>query len=89
MEREHGDHGKFRDEELVTLLTSATRTCAGAFGARNTPAVMRIIEKLGIQQGRAWGLASFNEFRKFFKLQPFKSFEEINPDPSVAQACKY
>ncbi len=71
---------------------------------------------LGIRQGREWGLASLNEFRAFFKLQPYASFgtsetislslslsvhlslydndrandklAEVNPDPSVAEACK-
>ncbi|KAF4545835.1 Heme peroxidase family protein [Lasiodiplodia theobromae] len=88
MTREHGQTGKFRDDELVALLTNATRTCAGAFGARNTPAALKVIEVLGIEQGRRWGLASLNEFRNFFGLKQFSSFEEINPDPGVAQALK-
>ncbi|KAL1646948.1 hypothetical protein SLS58_003085 [Diplodia intermedia] len=86
MERDHD--GKFPDNKLVRLLTDATNTCAGDFGARNTPVALRVIEMLGIQQGREWGLASLNEFRDFFGLKKFKSFEEINPDPGVSQALK-
>jgi linoleate 10R-lipoxygenase len=49
---------------------------------------LKAIEILGIQQGREWGLASFNEFRKFFDLKPFTSFTEINSHPGVAEARK-
>ncbi|KKY24083.1 putative heme peroxidase family protein [Diplodia seriata] len=86
MERDHD--GKFPDKKLVRLLTDATNTCAGDFGARNTPVALRVIEMLGIKQGRDWGLASLNEFRKFFGLKEFQSFEEINPDLDVSQALK-
>lgn len=46
----------------------------GAFGARNTPRVLRAIEILGIQQEREWGLATLNEFRLFSKLKPYSTF---------------
>lgn len=82
------DDGSFTDEALVGLLTTATDTVAGSFGARNTPAALKAIEVLGIQQGRDWGLASFNEFRAFFNLKPFSKFSEINSDPDVAEARK-
>jgi hypothetical protein len=38
-----------------------------------------------MQQTRHWRLGSLNEFRKFFKLEPHKSFESINSDPKVAE----
>lgn len=82
------EDGSFADTELIGLLTAATDTVAGAFGARNVPAALKAIEILGIQQGRDWGMASFNEFRAFFKLKPFASFTEINSDAGVAEACK-
>jgi len=56
-------HGR---SELITAL--------GAYGARNIPKVMKVIEMLGIQQGRQWGLATLNEFRLFFKLKPYSTF---------------
>lgn len=46
----------------------------GAYGARNVPKVMKVIEMLGIQQGRHWGLATLNEFREFSKLKPYSTF---------------
>ncbi|KAL2793140.1 heme peroxidase [Aspergillus keveii] len=75
--------GRFADEDLVTLLQDGC-----AFGARNTPRVMKAIEMLGIQQGRQWGLATLNELRTFFKLKPHSTFEEVNSDASVAEALE-
>ncbi|KAL2872843.1 peroxidase/cytochrome P450 family protein [Aspergillus lucknowensis] len=82
--------GKFGDEDLVTLLQDGCEIEAvpGAFGARNIPKIMKPIEMLGIQQGREWGLATLNELRAFFKLKPHSTFEEVNSDPSVAEALE-
>ncbi len=38
---------------------------------------MKVIEVLGIQQGRDWGVATLNELRKFFKLKPYSTFGEL------------
>lgn len=81
--------GSFKDEDLVSLLSAGTETVAGAFGARNIPPALRAIEMLGVQQGRDWGMASLNEFRAFFKLKPFTSFHDINPEPGIAEACEF
>ncbi|KAK7739055.1 hypothetical protein SLS53_005953 [Cytospora paraplurivora] len=80
--------GSFTDADLVGLLQAGTDTVSGAYGARNIPPALKAIEILGIQQGRDWGLASFNEFRAFFKLKPFTSFEEINSEPGIAEALE-
>jgi len=45
---------------------------------------LKHVEVLGIKQARKWQVASLNEFRKFFGLKEHKTFEEINPDPYVA-----
>ncbi|PVH91026.1 heme peroxidase, partial [Periconia macrospinosa] len=80
--------GSFEDAGLVSILTKTTEDIAGAFGARNVPVALRAIEILGINQGRSWGTASLNEVRKFFKLKPHDTFEEINPDPDIAKSLK-
>jgi len=49
---------------------------------------MKAIDVLGIKQGRAWGTASLNEMRKFFKLTPHETFLDINSDPEVASALE-
>lgn len=37
-----------------------------------------------IIQARDWNVATLNEFRSFFNLTTLNTFEEINPDPVVA-----
>lgn len=56
----------------------------GAFGANHVPDIMRTIEILGMKQSRKWCVASLNEFRAFFHLKKHETFEDINPDPYVA-----
>jgi linoleate 10R-lipoxygenase len=50
---------------------------------------MRSIEILGIEQARKWNVGSLNEFRKFFNLKPYETFEEINSDPYVADQLRH
>ncbi|ETI20690.1 hypothetical protein G647_07032 [Cladophialophora carrionii CBS 160.54] len=80
--------GAFRDEDLIDILTQSTEDVACAFGPRNVPLVMKLIDVLGIQQARAWNVATLNEFRKFFKLEPHKSFSDITRDEEVARSLK-
>lgn len=67
---------------------SATENIAGQWRANGTPPVLRIVEILGIEQGRKWGVCTMNEFRKFMNLKEFKSFDEWNPDPTIARAAE-
>ncbi|GAB1213293.1 hypothetical protein ATERTT37_002442 [Aspergillus terreus] len=80
--------GSFKDSDLVKILQDGTEHVAGAFGARNTPQVLKAIEMLGIQQGRDWGLATLNELRSYFKLKPYTTFEAVNSDPAIAEALE-
>ncbi|KAL5334321.1 heme peroxidase [Aspergillus crustosus] len=82
------EDGTFKDDELVGILTSAIEDVAGSFGARNVPKVLKAVEVLGIQQGRKWNVGSLNEFRKFFGLKNYETFEEINSDPEVAESLR-
>ncbi|KAG8950753.1 hypothetical protein FRC04_007172 [Tulasnella sp. 424] len=80
--------GKFKDADLAKILQDATEHPACAFGARGTPHVMRIIEWMAIEQNRAWGTCTLNAFRSFLGLRPYKTFEEWNPIPEVAEAAR-
>ena len=71
-----------------TFLANVLRHPLAAFGANGIPAVMRAIDILGIEQSRAWKVASLNEFRAFFGLQKHKTFEDINSDPNVANTLR-
>lgn len=50
-------------------MKDATTNVAGSFGARGVPPVLRVVEILAIQEARAWGVCSLNEFRKFMGLK--------------------
>lgn len=82
------ERGTFRDEDLVKILSDATEDVACAFGPRNVPLVMKLIETLGMQQARAWNVATLNELRKFFKLEPHRDFSDITKNEEVARSLK-
>ncbi|KAI6364264.1 hypothetical protein MCOR08_006210 [Pyricularia oryzae] len=83
-----GPDGKFDDDDLVRCISEAVEDVAGAFGARNVPQAMKVVETMGIIQGRKWNVAGLNEFRKHFHLKPYSTFEDINSDPGVAEALR-
>ncbi|KAF2141317.1 uncharacterized protein K452DRAFT_272071 [Aplosporella prunicola CBS 121167] len=80
--------GTLDDDALVKIVTEGIEDCANSYGAQRIPTVMRAIEILGMQQARAWNVATLNEFRKYFKLEPHRTFEDINSDPHVAEQLK-
>jgi hypothetical protein len=43
---------------------------------------------MGMEQARAWGVCTMNEFRKWLKLKPLESFEEWSSDPEIAGAAR-
>jgi hypothetical protein len=81
--------GSLPDQGLVDLLTSSIEDCANSFGPNRVPAVFRAIEVLGIEQARSWNLGSLNEFRKYFDLEPHKTFESITKDKYVQEQLKH
>ena len=81
--------GKFSDDDLVKIISESIEDCGNAFGAQTVPTVFKAVEALGIKQARAWKLSSLNEFRKFFNLTTYKTFEDINPDPYIAGQLKH
>lgn len=80
--------GTFSDDDLVEILESSIEDVAGSFGANRVPKILKSVEILGIIQARSWNVASLNEFREFAGLKKYSTFEEINPDPEVAEKLK-
>ncbi|KAL7952081.1 heme peroxidase [Trichoderma barbatum] len=76
--------GSFKDEDLVRILKEAMDDPAGVFGARMVPKALKIVEVLGINQARKWGVSSLNEFREFFGLKRHEQFTDINSNPDIA-----
>lgn len=60
----------------------------GTFGPRNVPKALKAVEIMGIEQARKWGCGTLNEFRKFFGLKEYSTFEEINSDPEIAEQLR-
>ncbi|KAF2131210.1 heme peroxidase [Dothidotthia symphoricarpi CBS 119687] len=81
--------GTLPDDDLVDILTSSVEDCANSFGPNRVPAVFRAIEVLGIEQARSWNLGSLNEFRKYFHLEPHKTFADITSDKYVQDQLKH
>ena len=79
-----GPDGRFSDDDLARVLQDATEQVAGAYRARGSPAALRIIEIMSMIQARKWGVCTMNEFREWFGLKRFESFEEWNPDKEIA-----
>ena len=80
--------GAFEDSDLIEVLADATEDVACAFGPRNVPVVMKLIDVMGMNQARKWRVATLNEFRKFFKLEPHKHFSDITKDNDVATSLE-
>ncbi|CAO2651331.1 Nn.00g096280.m01.CDS01 [Neocucurbitaria sp. VM-36] len=83
------EDGTLPDQGLVDILTSSIEDCANSFGPNRVPAVFRAIEVLGIEQARAWNLGSLNEFRKYFRLEPHNTFEDITSDKYVQEQLRH
>ncbi|KAL4953119.1 Psi-producing oxygenase A [Aspergillus filifer] len=81
-------NGSYDDNDLVNLFEKSVEDCAGAFGSSHVPAIFKSIEALGIIQARRWNLGTLNEFRQYFNLAPHKTFEDINPDPYIAEQLR-
>ncbi|KAF2256765.1 hypothetical protein BU26DRAFT_599398 [Trematosphaeria pertusa] len=83
------EDGTLPDQPLVDIMVDSIEDCANSFGPNRVPDVMRAIEVLGIEQSRAWNLGSLNEFRKYFGLEPHRTFEDITSDKYVAEQLKH
>ena len=80
--------GTFSDAELVKIIADSTEDVACAFGPRQVPKIMKLVEILGMQQARYWQVGTLNEFRKFFQLEPHREFSDITSNHEVAQSLK-
>lgn len=86
---QRGPDGKFNDDDLAQIIQIGVEQVAGSFGPRNIPKSMRAITILGIVQSRSWNLCTLNEYRNFFGLKKYETFEEVNSDPYIADQLKH
>ena len=84
-----GEGGRFSDTDLAELMKDCVEAPAHAFGAHGTPASLRFVDILGMMQARdTFNVCTMNEFRKYLNLQPYKTFEDWNPDKETARAAE-
>lgn len=81
--------GNFKDDDLAAILTAGIEDCANAYGPQQIPTVMKAIEILGIMQARTWRVATLNEMRAHFKLEPHRKFSDITTNVEVQNALKH
>ncbi|KAK3711577.1 hypothetical protein LTR37_009568 [Vermiconidia calcicola] len=81
--------GNFKDDDVADILVAGIEDCANAMGPQQVPTVMKAIEILGIMQARTWRVATLNEFRKHFDLEPHRTFDSITENKEVAEALKH
>lgn len=63
--------GSFNSADLAAILQNATEVSAGAFKARGIPEVLRVVEMLGMEQARGWGVCTV----RFFNFSPMRGIE--------------
>ncbi|PVH95983.1 heme peroxidase, partial [Periconia macrospinosa] len=84
-----GPDGRFKDSELADLIKNCIEEPAHEFGAKGTPASLKVVDIMGQLQARdVFNVCTLNEFRRYLNLQAYKNFEEWNPDAKIAKAAE-
>lgn len=69
--------GLFKNSEIINVLRESMTNVASKMGARKVPAELEAVEIKGIIAARKNGVCTLNEFRKFFHLDTYESFESM------------
>jgi hypothetical protein len=86
---ERGPDGRFDDRKLADLIKDCIEEPAHAFGAHGTPQSLKIVDIMGQLQARdVFNVCTLNEFRRYLNLKPYDTFEDWNPDTTVARAAE-
>lgn len=86
---QRGPDGRFDDRQLADLIKNCIEEPAHAFGAHGTPQSLKIVDIMGQLQAReVFNVCTLNEFRRYLNLKPYETFEEWNPDVTVARAAE-
>ncbi|KAK9711996.1 hypothetical protein K7432_007431 [Basidiobolus ranarum] len=85
---QRGPDGRYSDADLVNLLKNGMDNVAGKLGSSMVPTSFKEVEMAGIIQSRMAGCCTLNEFRRYFNLKEYETFEEINSDPRIAKTLR-
>ncbi|KAF9279410.1 hypothetical protein BGZ74_002862 [Mortierella antarctica] len=84
----------FNNVDLINILKESMESVASRMGAKKVPTELAEVEVQGIRGARKVGLCTLNEYRRFFNLKEYRSYEEMlsGPgavvDPDVVNALK-
>ncbi|KAG0096281.1 hypothetical protein BGZ93_004797 [Podila epicladia] len=93
MHRDSKSHA-FNNADLINILRGSMESVASRMGAKKVPTELAEVEVQGIRGARKVGLCTLNEFRRFFNLKEYRSYEEMlsgpgaAPDPDVVRALE-
>lgn len=80
-----GPDGRFSDADLGRIIKDCVEEPAHAFGARGTPASLKVVDLMGQLQARGvFNVCTLNEFRKYLNLKPYDSFMQWCENEDVA-----
>ncbi len=82
------DNTRLLANGLAATFASASDTRAWSLGLFNTAAALQPVELASIQQGRANGIASYNDYRVNAGYPSVTRFEQISSDPAVITALQ-
>jgi prostaglandin-endoperoxide synthase 2 len=88
MTKFHLDNTLLLNHGLGKALDNTSRTRAWKLGLFNTTESLLPVEALGIRQGRANKIASYNDYREVFKFPRVTRFEQISSDPQVVEGLR-
>ncbi|KAF9373214.1 hypothetical protein CPB97_000719 [Podila verticillata] len=74
----------FNNVDLINILKGSMESVASRMGAKKVPTELAEVEVQGICGARKVGLCTLNEFRRFFNLKEYRSYEEMLSGPGVA-----
>lgn len=81
--------GHFDNQQLADLIKDCIEEPAHEFGAHGTPQSLKIVDIMGQLQARnVFNVCTLNEFRRYLNLKPYATFEDWNPNTTVARAAE-
>lgn len=77
-----------QDVGVSELFKQASQQRAGKLGLGNTPPFLTHVSETSLKMARKCELQSYNQYRQYYKLSPFTSFEQLTDDQALAEKLK-
>ena len=70
------------------MCLDASRQLAGRIGLHNNPEFLKDVKAISLNMARACQLAPYNDYRKYYGLDPVRSFEALTGDEATAKELR-